>query len=114
MQSADIRDRLVETLEPCHETVAELEANCCVPGRSPQMQVLADLVEAIQRRSAEFDPNDGTGARQLRMEIENTGAHVGRLQVSCCAPSRAPLYEDLIHRLTRAQRLITSTAGLDH
>lgn len=46
--------------------------------------------------------------------IETAGAHVGSLQVSCCAPDRMPLYDTIQHNLMEVQRKVKQHAKLAH
>lgn len=94
-------------LDKCGVALAELEARCCEPGRSPSMAALANTLDTartrIQELSGDPDPTSAVDA------LEDAGAQVGRLQVGCCAPDRLPLYARILQELTRTQRIITGT-----
>ncbi len=56
---------------------------------------------------------DGDGSSVIAT-LEDAGAQIGSLQVTCCAPSRLPLYARMLEDLTSAQRTVTSRLELDH
>ena len=46
--------------------------------------------------------------------MEDAGAQVGRLQVTCCAPSRMKLYSEFLAGLTKAQIHVKQSLNLEH
>ena len=63
------------------------------------------LTEArIKLRAATIDQESGAAA--AIETLEEAGAQVGHLQVTCCAPSRMPLYAEILENLTVAQRTV--------
>ncbi len=100
-------------LDDCDAALDKLDKTCCIPERSPRMAALAESLESARRQLGEAvaDPAtaDATFAR-----LEDAGAQVGSLQVSCCAPSRMPQYERLLDGLNVVQRTLASALGEGH
>ena len=106
-------DTALAALDDCATTLADLDARCCEPGRSPRMRALAETLEAA-RINTERMTVDARTADVALAELEEAGAQVGRLQVGCCAPDRLPLYADLLEGLTKAQLGINAELGRGH
>jgi len=102
-----------DALDSCEAALAELDARCCEPGRSPSMKALAETL-TVARRGLDQDAGNQAIADAVIAQLEDAGAQVGRLQVGCCAPGRLPLYADLLEGLTTAQLTINSAAGRGH
>ena len=100
-------------LDRCDAAIATLDAECCEPGRSPRMRRLAETVTEARRLIADIG-DDGDRAAGAIAALEDAGAQVGFLQVGCCAPSRIPLYAEVLEGLMAAQRRITGALRLDH
>lgn len=102
-------DRASEALDRCKSALDELDASCCEPGRSPRMQELDELLAAARVELG------GTGdLTEVIPRLEDAGARIGRLQVTCCAPSRMKLYADLLAGLAKAQLHINRELGEGH
>lgn len=104
-------NRAEQALRDAHEALDELEAGCCVPGRSPRMAALRSTLVDAQTRLGTV--SERTGAEVITV-LEDAGAQIGSLQVSCCAPSRLPLYARMLEDLTKTQRTITGAFALEH
>lgn len=103
-------DRAFQALDDAEEALAELDAGCCVPGRSPRMKALAATLR--QARATLEDATAGTTDGEDAIPVlEEAGAQIGRLQITCCAPSRLPLYTRMLADLSKAQRTVGS---MDH
>ena len=46
--------------------------------------------------------------------LEEAGSQIGRLQVTCCAPNRLPLYASILEGLTGAQLAVNRALGTGH
>ena len=99
-------DRVLAAIDKAEVALAELDANCCVPGRSPRMAELADTLSSAREGILTLDSGGGGGDDAIVL-IEDAGAQIGSLQVGCRAPSRLPLYAEMLTELTAAQRTIT-------
>ena len=106
-------DRALVAIDKAEVALAELDANCCVPGRSPRMAALADTLSSARAGILELD-GDHAGGDDTIVQLEDAGAQIGSLQVSCCAPSRLPLYAEMLTELTMAQRTIKGVLNLAH
>ncbi|MDH3540042.1 MAG: hypothetical protein OEP52_08615 [Acidimicrobiia bacterium] len=106
-------DRALVAIDKAGVALEELDANCCVPGRSPRMAQLADTLSAARVRIQGLDLDPGSAADAIA-QLEEAGAQIGSLQIGCCAPSRLPLYADMLRELTGAQRTIKRTLDLAH
>jgi len=103
-------DRALAAIDKAEVALEELEANCCVPGRSPRMARLGDTLSSVRAGIRELD-EDGDSGDDAIAGLEDAGAQIGSLQIGCCAPARLPLYTEMLKQLTGAQRTITR--GLD-
>ena len=103
MASIDTIEPAFEALDACNGALGALDLSCCDPGRSPRMAELgATLTEArVKLRAATVHP-ETAGPAALEV-LEQAGSQVGRLQVTCCAPDRMPLYAEILENLTKAQ-----------
>ncbi len=104
--------RAATALAECERLVARLDAGCCDPGRSPQMQRLGSTLD--EARAALGVVTDEPSAQELFTRLEDMGGQLGRLQVSCCTPKRMPLYADLLVHLTDAQLAVNRALGTGH
>ena len=89
-------------LDTCDTTLDKLDKLCCNAERSPRMAQLAETV-ADARRGLVGVEDDPTQAAGVLAHLEDAGAQIGKLQVSCCAPARMPLYATFLENLTQAQ-----------
>jgi hypothetical protein len=103
--------RVRAMLDDAYEALAELEAGCCVPTRSPRMAALRATLDQV---GAGVDDVSADTARSVIDALEDAGGQIGSLQVACCAPARLPLYTRMLKDLTTAQRTITSGLNLEH
>lgn len=69
---------------------------------------------AVTRSALERAGHNPSAAEAAIAEMEDAGSQVGRLQVGCCAPSRMPLYAEMLEELTKAQRTVTNAHQLGH
>lgn len=105
-------DRALAALDKSRVALDDLDANCCVPRRSPRMKALGETL-AVARASIE-NPDDKTTVEAAIAVMEDAGAQVGRLQVTCCAPSRMKLYSEFLAGLTKAQIHVKQSLNLEH
>lgn len=103
----------VALLARCDGVMDELEANCCAPRRSPRMAELRDALAATTSLLGAYEAQT-VSAEDVVDSIETAGSQIGGLQVSCCAPSRMPLYDSLLHDLMQVQRTVKRHAKLAH
>lgn len=72
---------------------------------------MASLRSTLAETTRLLKSLDGqTTAMDIVDQIESAGAQLGALQVTCCAPSRMPLYDTLLHNLMEIQRSVTRHA----
>lgn len=100
-------------MDECDTAMDELEDQCCVPRRSPQMKALRETLAETRNLVAEIAESDD-GPKRAVASIEAAGAQLGRLQVTCCAPARMPLYELLLNNLMKVQRGVKRYGKLEH
>lgn len=100
---------IVQALDDAAAAVADLDARCCEPGRSPRMAELSGALDAIRASVPEATgaPLDSAALDRVLTAIESAGGMVGALQVGCCAPNRLPLYARVLERLTTVQIELT-------
>jgi hypothetical protein len=100
-------------LDEADVALADLEARCCKPERSPRMQALADTLADIRSGIARVD-DDHHAADQVYESLGDAGSQIGWLQVGCCAANRLPLYHTLLENLTLTQRTVKKATGGGH
>ena len=100
-------------VDACDLMATKLDKQCCDPGRSPQMNRLAETLRLIRSSLGEIVDNPFSADAAIR-QIENAGAQIGRLQVSCCTPTRMKLYSGILKELTTAHLAITAGTGTGH
>ncbi|NOX23862.1 MAG: hypothetical protein GXP36_12355 [Actinobacteria bacterium] len=100
-------------LDEAEVALADLEARCCKPERSPRMQALADTLAEV-RSGLENVNSDHAAADQVYDTLGDAGSQIGWLQVGCCAPNRLPLYHTLLENLTVTQRAVKKATGGGH
>ena len=100
-------------LDACDTMATKLDKQCCDPGRSPQMSRLTDTLRLIRSSLGRIDDNPATADVAIG-QIEDAGAQIGRLQVSCCTPARMKLYSGILKELTTAQLAINDARGAGH
>ncbi|MCP3972876.1 MAG: hypothetical protein GY720_00115 [bacterium] len=103
----------LEAVGKAEVALAELDANCCVPGRSPRMAKLSHTLSEVRAGIRGLD-EDASGSTATLAHLEDAGAQIGSLQIGCCAPSRLPLYTEMLKELTGVQRTITRNLDLAH
>ncbi len=103
-------DRGLVAIGRAEVALAELDANCCVPGRSPRMARLGETLSSIRTRIRELGEDPAAGD-DIIAGLEDAGAQIGSLQIGCCAPSRLPFYTKMLKELSAAQRSLSR--GLD-
>ena len=113
MSSAPHLLKANEALDACDVALVKLEKTCCVPGRSPSMQALADSFTEI-RGTLDAAMGSDEGSDKVVIELEGVGAQVGKLQVTCCAPSRSRHYAAILAGLTQVQRALAASRGQGH
>lgn len=77
------------------------------------MAQLARTLEAAARSIAASDNDDSAGEAAVA-HLQDAGSQIGWLQTGCCAPSRMPLYVDMLGELSQAQRFVTRASGSGH
>jgi hypothetical protein len=112
MRSDDLTEAIA-ALDRCDMALVKLEKLCCEPGRSPRMSALAHTLKTARVKLSQFD-NGSIGADNVRWELEDAGSQLGSLQIGCCAPSRMPLYADMLENLTDIQISVSRSAGAGH
>ena len=100
-----------DALDVCTRALGDLDAMCCEPGRSPRMAELGATLDAARGELRTVAADAGSGTAAAMETLEDAGAQIGRLQVGCCAPSRLPLYNEILESLMTAQRTLTSVAN---
>ena len=105
--------RALAALDRCQTALDELDAECCAPGRSPRMLALGDTLASARSDVEGTGLNPGVASKAI-VKLEDAGAQVGRLQVTCCAPGRMKLYADFLAGLTKAQINLSRSVGSDH
>ncbi len=100
-------------LDVCDRDLERLDGMCCDPGRSPQMRDLAAALAAIRGSVSEV-ASAGAGAGDTIAHVEEAGAMLGRLQVTCCAPPRMALYAQMLENLTKLQSTVARATGTGH
>ena len=104
-----------QALDDCEAALADLEARCCRPERSPRMEALGETIAAVRRGLDGVAGGDHHDAvTDTITHIEDAGSQIGWLQVGCCAPNRLPLYHTLLEGLTTTQRSVKKAAGAGH
>jgi hypothetical protein len=98
-------DRAYAALEKAGVDLESLDANCCEPGRSPRMRALGSTLKSARRKLATIEPGNAEATAKLIAELEDAGGQIGSLQIDCCAPSRLPLYAQMLVKLNEVQRM---------
>lgn len=106
-------DFALQALDDCDLALVKLNETCCDPGRSPQMTDLAETISHV-RRLVGAASTDTNGAPDATHYIEQAGAQVGRIQVTCCAEDRLPLYVTILAGLTATQLRLHAAIGHGH
>lgn len=110
--SGESMEQVYASLNGCQRALSELGQGCCVDGRRSTIKALA----------AEIAAHLDNGARsadelQLESEVERLsewGATLGRLNVTCCTETRAPLYRQAFDHLRTAYERLMVAAGIGH
>jgi hypothetical protein len=113
MSSESPLEAATEALDACDVALVKLEKTCCMPERGPRMEALANSLTEIRGTLKEGMASD-EGAAQTVTIMEEVGAQVGHLQVTCCAPSRSRHYATILAGLTDTQRSLASARGQAH
>ncbi len=90
-----------------------LQARCCDPGRSPQMEAIEEALGDV-RRNLESAMRREEPADRLLTRLEEVGAQIGSLQIGCCAPNRLPLYAEMLEKLTHIQLAVNRSLDRGH
>lgn len=98
-------DRAYAALDKAGDALESLDANCCEPGRSPRMLALGSTLRSAREYLATIEPGDAEATVKLIAQLEDAGAQIGSLQIDCCAPSRLPLYAEMLDTLNEVQRM---------
>jgi hypothetical protein len=98
-------DRAYAALDKAGAALQSLDANCCEPGRSPRMMALGSTLRSARWYLATIGPGDPEVTVKLIAKLEDAGAQIGSLQIDCCAPSRLPLYAEMLAKLNEVQRM---------
>jgi hypothetical protein len=112
MQRQEIIVSSVAILDECEDTLDELETECCTPWRSRAMKRLRNTLGDARRTVESL--NSAVSAAATIDKLASAGAQIGRLQVTCCAPARMPLYDSLLHNLAQLQLSLKNYAKLEH
>lgn len=78
------------------------------------MKALETTLASVRERLSDVEADPET-ADAIIASLRKAGAEIGELQIECCAPSRMPLYADLLAGLSRTQRMVTAAnGGMEH
>ena len=102
MSSSDALQPVRTALDGCDEALRKLDLGCCDPGRSPNMLALEVTLGEARSQLEQIEARPEAGDAAIA-RIEDAGAQIGRLQVTCCTPKRMPLYAKMLEGLTQAQ-----------
>jgi hypothetical protein len=104
----------LSALDDAGEALVKLEKTCCrQETRSPRMVALMTSFAAIEGRLGEASGDEEAAAAVL-VAVDDAGAEIGRLQVTCCAPVRMALYARLLEDLNNVQRAVKKSHGHGH
>lgn len=98
----------LKALDDCEEALRDLDAACCDPGRSPQMQMLGETLSQV--RNGISAPGDDARAAQVE-RLEAARTQVRRLQAGCCEPNRLPMYRLLLEGLSTVRMVVDGQGG---
>lgn len=104
-------DNAFSALTSADLALEELEARCCVPGRSPRMTALAESLQSVRDDLGRLSSHEDLDVEALVSKLEDVGGQVGSLQIDCCAPSRLPLYAEMLSNLNKIQRSVRIATG---
>lgn len=102
MNPADSLHPALEALDECEETLRDLDAACCDPGRSPRMQALGETLGRA-RHGIGVLGHDAGAAQAAEHHLEAAGDQVRALQAGCCEPHRLPMYRLLLEGIATAR-----------
>ena len=102
-----------QALDEMDAALVKLEKTCCVPERSPRMEALAASFAEIRAGLTKAMSGEEASAKAVTV-LEDAGAQVGHLQVTCCAPSRSRHYATILAGLTVTQRSLAAARGQAH
>ncbi len=109
----DLLSTALAALDDCDAALAKLDRTCCLPERSPRVAALAEALRAVRER-LDLVVADPETAEVTIAGLEDAGAQIGRLQVTCCAARRMPLYDRMLEGLNTVQRTVNKAAGTGH
>jgi hypothetical protein len=98
-------ERAYAALDKAGGALESLDANCCEPGRSPRMMALGSTLQSARGYLAKIEHGNAELTMKLIAQLEDAGAQIGSLQIDCCAPSRLPLYAEILANLNEVQRM---------
>ena len=103
----------VAALNECHTLLEEISSTCCQPQRSPTLNQISKYIQyAIAKLE---DIKAITDSFNIYIEqIETCGSWVGKLHVSCCTPTREPMYQKILKHLNLAHSKLQQLLGYTH
>ncbi len=102
-------ERSRNALEECGDTLGQLSATCCMPGRSEKMNT---VFASLQKAHLELQ-NGGKTTDSIavcREHVADCGIQIGNLYVTCCTGVREPLYQAILKQLNLAYRSLGTAA----
>jgi hypothetical protein len=111
--SSDGFSAAFDALASASSALEKLDAGCCEPGRSPRMKALSETLGSV-RFGVERSQTAHSAMDATIEALEDAGAQIGHLQIGCCAPSRLPLYAQILENLTTVQLVLNRARGAGH
>lgn len=84
-------------IQDSNRLIGKLIASCCQPDRGEAMQALQQTLESMYKQEQIISSVEL--ADKYIEEVNACGAHVGRLYVSCCTPTREKIYQKLLKNM---------------
>jgi hypothetical protein len=69
------------------------------------MRALGSTLRSARGDLAAIEPGNAEATAKLIAQLEDAGGQIGSLQIDCCAPSRLPLYAEMLAKLNEVQRM---------
>ena len=98
-----------EELNQSRETLDEIANSCCKPDRSVEMRAAQDSLDQF---ITILDGKEDFVAAQNA--LATFGAHIGRLNVTCCTPTRKKMYQKLLGHLNKSYLMLSRADGRGH
>jgi hypothetical protein len=69
------------------------------------MRALGSTLTSVRGNLATIEQGNGGATTKLIAQLEDAGGQIGSLEIDCCAPSRLPLYAEMLAKLNEVQRM---------